>query len=32
MGRERKGFGEGRKMEMMEERRKWKEKKREGKT
>ena len=32
MGRERKGLGEGRKMEMMEERRKWKEKKREGKT
>ena len=32
MGRKEKGLGEGRKMEMMEERRKETEKKREGKT
>ena len=30
MGRERKGLAEGRKMEMMEERRQWKEKMRDG--
>ena len=31
-GRERKGLGEGRKMEIMKERKQWKEKKRERKT